>query len=202
MGACGYQKQFWPSESGARSSRETPSCLGSRAATVKADAVRCTSQGEVHTVSSSEGISTTFHDPDIVCKKNHVEHDGHGSNDQAEEKRQRYFSPGLFMRTAWCVGCHRFVMIVWLAGPSRCSGMIMDRWHGCKRWHTGVRTPIGCWWLFVHVLFGCDRIPDEHLRHWQWVCQEANCFRSLWVYLHKNYLGIYTCFLQRSLRPH
>lgn len=41
-----------------------------------------------------------------------MEHDGDGSKDKAEEKRQRYFSPGLFMVTTWGVGCHRFVMIV------------------------------------------------------------------------------------------
>lgn len=59
--------------------------------------------------------------------------------------------------------------------------------------------PIGCWWLFVHILFRCDRIPDEHLR--QWICQEANCVRSLRICLHNSYRGIYTCFLQRRFRP-
>lgn len=71
-----------------------------------------TSKGEVHTVPSLEGKPTTFHDPDIVCKENDVEHNGNGGNDKAEEKRQRYFSPGLFLVTAWSAGRHSFVMIV------------------------------------------------------------------------------------------
>lgn len=92
--------------------QRAPACLGSHAVTVKADAVQSTSKGEIHIVSSSEDKPTTFHDPDIICKDNDVEGDGDGGKDKAEEKRQRYLSPGLFMVTAWVAGCHRFVMIV------------------------------------------------------------------------------------------